>query len=45
MEKVFPGKKKKGKKKKKKGKSDPSAPNRIKKALVKWRKGWLKDDV
>lgn len=45
VEKVFPGKKKKGKKKKKKGKSDPSAPNRIKKALVKWRKGWLKDDV
>jgi hypothetical protein len=43
-EKVFPGKKK-GKKKKKKGKSDPSAPNRIKKVLVKWRKGWLKDDV
>ncbi len=48
-EKTFPGKKKgkKGKKKGKKGKKgkDPNAPNRIKKALVSWKKGFLKDDT
>lgn len=43
-EKTFPAKKKgkKGKKKAKKG--DPSNPNRIKKALQKWIKGFLKTD-
>ena len=48
-EKTFPGKKKgkKGKKKGKKGKKgkDPNSPSRIKKALLSWKKGFLKDDT
>jgi len=49
-EKTFPGKKKKGKKGKKKGKKgkkgkDANSPSRIKKTLVKWKKGFLKDDT
>lgn len=46
-ERVLPAKKKgkgKKKKKKKKGKSDPTQPNRIKKALLAWKKSFLKDE-
>lgn len=44
-EKVFPGKKKKGKGAKKAKKNDMSNPNRIKKAITKWRAKWITDET
>lgn len=44
-EKIWNAKMKKKRGQKKPKKNDMSNPNRISKALTKWRKGWIKDDV